>query len=720
MKRIIATAALLAWAFLSRAQKEITFNDTAYLQPVEVQAIRAAENAPFAKNNLDKKQIDKGNLGQDLPFLLNQLPSVVVNSDAGNGVGYTGIRIRGTDATRINITLNGIPYNDAESQGTFFVDLPDILSSASSIQVQRGVGTSTNGAGAFGASINLATNEINKDAYFTMHNSFGSFNTSRNNIQFGTGIQAGHLIFDGRLSLLHSDGYIERAKSDLRSAYGSMAWVDENNSVRLNIFSGKEKTYQAWYGVPENLLDSARTYNPAGTEKPGAPYDNETDNYLQTHYQLFFNHRFNNNWKGNLAVFFTKGRGYYEEYRAAQLLADYGLPNYNNGGSIVSSTDLVRRLWLENNFYGSVASLQYTKKATRLIFGGGWNGYDGNHYGEVIRAIVQAAVPAHYHWYDVNAHKKDLSFYGKWTEQLSGCWQSFLDVQYRNIPYFINGFAANPGLLIRKNYSFFNPKMGVTFNHRSWKLFTSFAIAGKEPNRDDFEAGITQQPKPETLYDLETGSAWENNSLSLGIVLYYMRYHDQLVLTGRINDVGAYTRTNIPNSYRSGIEITGKYIFSKWMNLEGNLALSRNRISSFTEYLDDYDNGGQQTKYYPSTDISFSPGVVAGASINLLPTRNSTINLTSKYVGRQYLDNTSQRSRSLHPYFLEDVQVNYQPTVRFCKTLRIVLQLINIFGKKYESNGYSYSFISGGSLTTQNNYFPMAGRNWMMGVNVGF
>ena len=702
------------------AQKEKKFNDTTYMLPVEVQAIRAGDAAPFTKTNLDKKDIEKNNMGQDLPFLLNQLPSVVVNADAGNGVGYTGIRIRGTDATRINVTLNGIPYNDAESQGTFFVDLPDILSSTGSIQVQRGVGTSSNGAGAFGGTINLATNEINKEFYLTLHNSFGSFNTMKNNIQFGSGIIGKHFTIDGRLSSIRSDGYIDRAKSNLQSGYGSLAWLDERNSIRLNIFSGKEKTYQAWYGVPENVLDSARTYNPAGTDKLGAPYDNETDNYIQTHYQLFYNHQFNSNWKGNMAFFFTKGRGYYEEYRAAQLLADYGLPDYNDGNTIIKSTDLVRRLWLDNDFYGTIFSLQYLKKDTRLIFGGGWNGYEGRHYGEVIWAQVQAAVPSHYHWYDLDANKNDLSVYSKWTQQLGGHWQSFLDLQYRNIPYAINGFEANPGLLIRKNFSFFNPKLGITYSNNGWQAYLSYAVAHKEPNRDDFEAGTTQQPRQETLYDLETGIERKKDGNSMGAVIYYMRYHDQLVLTGKINDVGAYTRTNIPNSYRAGIELQGLFGISKWMTINGNIAFSMNRISNFTEYLDDYDNGGQQTKFYSRSDISFSPGIVAGGSVNLTPVKKGVISFSSKYVSRQYLDNTSQRSRSLHSYFLEDVHLSYAPVTKLCKSLSFILQLNNIFSVKYEPNGYSYSYISGGQLTTSNSYFPMAGFNFMAGINIGW
>lgn len=720
MKQLFLVAVLCAGWFVTLAQKEKKFNDTAFLQPVEVQAIRAADKAPFAKTNLTKKEIEKNNLGQDLPFLLNQTPAVVVNSDAGNAVGYTGIRIRGSDATRINVTLNGIPYNDAESQGTFFVDLPDFSSSVNSIQVQRGVGTSSNGAGAFGATINLATNEVNKDFYAATNNSYGSFNTWKHNIQFGSGILGNHFTIDGRISSISSDGYIDRAKTNLKSFYASAAFVNDKHSLRLNIFSGKEKTYQAWNGVPEYLLATDRTYNPSGNEKPDEPYDNETDNYVQTHYQLFYNRKFSNYWKGNLAVFLTRGKGYYEQYKAGQKFSNYGLPDYDNGSSIIKRTDLVRRLWLDNYFYGNIFSIQYHKKKTQLVFGGGYNAYDGKHYGEIKWAAVQAAVPANYRWYNLTAYKKDLSLYSKWTGQWGTNWQSFVDVQFRNIRYRINGFRYNPGLLISRSYNFLNPKIGLTYSNNNWQVYTSYALAGKEPNRDDFEAGTLQQPKAEILQDIELGFERKMNNYSFAANIYFMRYHNQLVLTGKINDVGAYTRTNIPKSYRTGLELQGSAKITGWMNIAANLTFSENKIKDFTEYLDDYDNGGQQTKFYGKTDISFSPSVIAGGSINFIPVKKGEISLVSKYVSRQYLDNTSKRSRSLNPYYLQDIRLSYLLQNKLFKATDLILQLNNVFNKKYEPNGYSFSYIYGGELTTENYYFPMAGFNFMLGVNIKF
>jgi iron complex outermembrane recepter protein len=716
--KLVFSALLCVTSVVSFAQTQKKFNDTAYLQPVEVAAVRAGEKAPFAKTNLTKKEIEKNNLGQDLPILLSQTPSAVVNSDAGAGVGYTGIRIRGTDGSRINVTLNGIPYNDAESQGTYFVDLPDFSSSLNSIQIQRGVGTSSNGAGAFGASINLSTNEINKKRYTELNNSFGSYNTFKNTLQFGTGILGKHFTIDGRLSRISSDGYIDRAKSNLQSFYLSTAYITDKNSLRLNIFSGKEKTYQAWNGVAESLLGSDRTNNPSGSEKTGEPYDNETDNYTQTHYQLFFNHKINDFWKGNIAVFLTKGKGYYEQYKANKKLADYGLPNYFDGTTTVKKTDLVRRLWLDNNFYGTIFSLQHHKNKTDFTVGGGWNGYDGKHFGEIIWAKVQAAVPANYRWYNLTAHKKDFSLYSKWTQQWNSNFQSFIDVQFRNINYAINGFRNNPAIVIKNNYNFVNPKLGVTYTDNSWQAYASYALAQHEPNRDDYEAGNTQQPKPELLNDFEAGIEKKKSNYSFSANLYYMQYKDQLILTGKINDVGAYTRTNIPNSYRTGIELQGKLMATKWLNVAANITFSKNKIKNFTEYLDDYDNGGQQTNFYSSTDIAFSPNTIAGASINIIPVKNAEVNLISKYVSRQYLDNTSLKSRSLNPYYTQDVRLSYLLEGKIFKATSIILQLNNVFSKKYEPNGYSFSYIYGGSLTTENYYFPMAPFNCMLGVNI--
>lgn len=687
-----------------------------FMQPVEVRASRAGENAPFTKTNILKKDIEKLNLGQDLPFLLNQTPSVIINSDAGNGVGYTGIRIRGSDATRINMTINGIPYNDAESQGLFFVNLPDFASSVNNIQIQRGIGTSSNGAGAFGASMNFSTNEVNTNPYGEINNSMGSFNTWKHTIKAGSGLIGDHFTIDARLSKVRSDGYVDRARSDLKSFYLSAAYLNKKTSVRFNIISGNEKTYQSWNGVPESMLKTNRTYNSSGTEKPGTPYENETDNYQQDHFQLFFNHQFDSQWTFNTAFFLTKGKGYYENYKADQSFASYGLPDYVQGGTTIAETDLVRRLWLDNNYYGQIFSVQYKNSSHELTIGGGWNRYDGNHFGEIPWAAV--GVPINHRWYQLESTKSDFNGYAKYQYKIMPGVTAFGDIQYRTIDYQIGGFRENPSLKFDNTYGFLNPKIGITVEKNGYQAYLSFSKGSKEPNRDDFEAGQNQQPRPEKMEDYELGIERKGSVLSWGATLYYMRYKDQLIQTGKINDVGAYTRINIPKSFRTGIELQGKANLADWLNISANLTLSRNRIEDFTEFYDDYDNGGQKQVNHGSTDISFSPDIVGAGSVNIFPIRNLELNLYSKYVGRQYLDNTSDNSRSLSDYYVQDARLSYSLQKLLVKQIDLIFQVNNVFNRKYEPNGYSFSYLYNGQLTTENFYFPMAGTNVMFGVNV--
>jgi len=721
MKKKFLLITLVISGFSTRAQDTSThrFGDTLMLNNIEVTSIRAADKAPFTKTNLSKEQIAKVNFGQDLPFVLNQTPSVVVNSDAGNGVGYTGIHIRGTDASRINVTLNGIPYNDAESQGTFFVDLPDVSSSVNSIQIQRGVGTSSNGAGAFGATINLSTNEVNKEKYLELNNSFGSFNTWKNTLKAGTGLLANHFLIDARLSRISSDGYIDRATSDLKSLYFSAAYINEKSSLRFNILSGKEKTYQAWNGIPESYLESNRTYNSSGTEKPGTPYANETDNYTQTHYQLFFNHKINTTLGFNVAAFLTRGKGYYENYKADQKFKSYGLPVIVHGTDTTKTTDLVRQQWLDNYLYGTIFSLQYQKNKTNLTFGGGWNQYEGGHYG-IVKWALNGGFPLDYKYYNNPAKKMDMNFYGKIMQTIGSGFTGFLDIQGRFVEYHINGFKDNPAIVLDEKYSFFNPKAGISFNRNNYQAYLSFSVAAKEPNRDDFEAGINQIPKPEILYDAELGMEKKNGSFNYGTTFYYMYYHNQLVNTGKINDVGAYTRTNAPESYRAGIELQADAKLAKWINVAGNISFSSNKIKDFTEYVDDYDNdnGVQKENMYHNTDISFSPNTVASAGVSFIPVKNGEINFQSKYVGRQFLDNTSHVSRSIDPYFVENIKCSYTLLKRVGKEVNFVFQVNNVFNKMYESNGYTFNYISDGKFTVENYYFPMAGINFMAAINI--
>lgn len=687
-----------------------------FLQPLEVKSLRAANRAPFAKTNISKEEIATNNLGQDLPFLLQQTPGVVANSDAGNGIGYTAMRIRGTDATRINMTINGIPYNDAESQGTFLVNLPDIASSVSSIQIQRGVGTSSNGAGAFGATLNLSTNEYNEKAYAEFNNSAGSFNSLKNTIKAGSGLLNNHFTIDVRLSQISSDGFIDRASSKLQSFYLSTAYINKNTAIRFNIISGKEKTYQAWYGVPENLILTNRSLNSAGTEKPGAPYENETDNYQQDHYQLFINQSINQQWSFNTAFFLTNGRGYYEQYKAERKFSSIGLPNVVIGGSIISKTDLIRQLWLDNAFYGQTFSLNYKNKLNEINIGGGWNSYDGDHFGKIIWAEI--GIPKDHKWYDLFAKKTDINTYVKWRRKLSENWDLFTDLQWRNVSYNMNGFRDNPKLFITRNFNFINPKAGFTYHKNNLLAFASFAVANKEPNRDDFEAGAINQPLHETLFDTEIGVEEKGGNYNWSVTLYHMQYRNQLVLTGKVNDVGAYTRLNIPNSFRAGIELQGGYSFNSWLEFKGNICFSRNRIKNFTEYIDNYDNGLQNTINHNNTDIAFSPNLTSNFAIHLKPSKSVEINTAFRYIGRQFLDNTSTTSRSLNAFYVQDVQLLYTPSQKLAKKITMTLQLNNVFNKMYEPNGYTFSYITGGTLNTENFYYPMAGFNFMAGLQI--
>jgi iron complex outermembrane receptor protein len=690
----------------------------AVMDPIEIKTVRAGEKYPFTQSIIKKREIEKKNLGQDLPFLLDQIPGTVVNSDAGNGIGYTGIRIRGSDPTRVNITLNGIPYNDAESQGVFFVNIPDIVSSANSIQIQRGVGTSSNGTGAFGSTINILTNEVIPEAYGAINNSFGSFNSIKNTLKAGTGLINNRFTIDLRLSSIKSDGYIERASSDLKSFYVSAASIKEKSSLRFNLFSGKEKTYQAWYGIPEDKLQLNRRLNIAGTEKADTPYDNETDNYGQTHYQLFYNKKINSHFSINNSTYITDGSGYYEQYKEEQKYKSYGLAAPTINGTVIEKTDLIRQLWLKNRLIGNNVTVEYKKEKKEILIGVGTNRYEGNHFGKVIWANYM--IPKDHKWYDLDAKKTEQFVFGKWLQKINPKTNLFADLQLRTINYNINGFRGNPTLKINNNWTFLNPKFGFRKEMGKYNLFASYAMANKEPNRDDFEAGLSSIPKPESLHDIELGMEKKSDKKSLSVTAYYMRYRNQLVITGKINDVGAYTRTNIPNSYRLGIEMDGTYEVKKWLTISGNLAISENKILSYTDYYDDYDQGVQVSVFYPKTKISFSPSVVGSSTVLAKIKSGFQASLISKYVGRQFLDNTSRVDRSLDPYFVQDLQINYQIKIKHLKTAELMFKLINIWNKDYEPNGYTYSYKYEGEIYRNNYYYPMATRNWMIGLNIGF
>ncbi len=737
-KNYILTISALGYGITAYAQADVIDSvriKQQALQPVEVRGLRAGSNSPFAKTELNAKDIEKANIGQDLPYLLQYTPSAVVTSDAGTGVGYTGLRVRGTDGVRMNVTMNGIPVNDAESQGAIFVDFPDIASSLSSIQLQRGVGTSTNGAGAFGATMSLNNMLQMELAGGEISNTYGSFNTWKHTLRAGTGLLKNGFQFDVRLSKISSDGYIDRSASDLKSIQVIAGWqISSRTSLRFMLMSGKEKTGQAWNGVSGDSLKTNRTYNELGMKADGSFYNDQTDNYQQDYYQLFFDHKFSKYLTMNIAAFLTRGKGYYNEYRLGESFKSYGLGNYitPSGGDTLTSTDMIRQLWLDNHYYGSVFSLMYDKKNTQLTFGGGWTQYLGKHYGYVKWAEYN--VPADHRWYNLNARKNDLNLYVKAQHTVNKKLILFGDLQYRNVSYVINGFRKNPTLKPEATFNFVNPKAGLTYlisntSRERQKAYASIAVANKEPNRDDFEAADTSRPKAERLYDIEAGYEINKKNWSLGANLYYMIYKDQLVATGKINDVGAYTRTNVPNSFRRGIELQASYVPAYWVRLSANATFSENKVVDYTEYIDNYDDPtyAQVGIKHSNTNIALSPATIAAGTLTFAPFRymkNDQVlemDLSGKYVGKQNLDNSGDERRTLSDYTLCDIRLRYSIKTKPFRELAATLALNNIFDRRYESNGYVYYvYQEKGQQIVDNRYFPQAGFNWMLGLSMKF
>ncbi|MCS6822612.1 MAG: TonB-dependent receptor [Microscillaceae bacterium] len=707
-----------------------------------VLATRANQKSAVAYTEVSQEEIAKQNLGQDLPILLNFTPSVVTTSDAGAGIGYTGIRIRGSDGTRINVTINGIPLNDAESQGVFWVNMPDFASSVSSVQIQRGVGTSTNGAGAFGATINIQTNQLNEKSYTEVNNSYGSFNTWKHTLMAGTGLIDNKFTLDARLSRITSDGFIDRASSELKSFYTSGAYYGKKSLLRLNIFSGKEKTYQAWNGVPEaklrgdlqgirayidrngldtedanNLLTANnRTYN-------AYLYDNQTDNYQQDHYQLFYTYEISPKLNANIALHYTYGRGYFEQYRKNDDFATYNLTPLTIGNTTISQTDVIRRLWLDNHFYGTVYSLNYQSNLWNITFGGGANTYQGKHFGELIWARFASNSQIRQRYYDNDATKNDINNFIKIAYQITPKLNILVDLQHRNVFYSFLGFGRQ-GQNVQQSADlhFFNPKFGATYQlNTNQNLYAYFGIAHREPNREDFtQSTPDSRPKAEQLQNWELGYKLQANQIAFNANLYYMNYRNQLVLTGQVNDVGNYVRTNIPQSYRAGIELELGLKLNNRFTWNANATFSQNKIQNFEEFIDDFDNGGQVKQTYSQTDIAFSPNVICGSQLEYKPLPNLSLALLSKYVSEQFLDNTSNPNRKLNAFFTNDLRFIYQLKPKFCKTLTMSLLVNNIFNQLYEPNGYTFGYIAGGERITENFYYPQAGTNFLVGLGIRF
>lgn len=722
-----------------------TLRPSIYLQEeINVHATRAHSKTPTTYTNKTAEDIEKENYGRDIPYLLESMPSTVVTSDAGGGIGYTDFKIRGVDPTRTNVTIDGIPMNDAESQAVFWVNLPDISSSIKSMQVQRGVGTSSNGGSAFGASINISTDNIHEKAYLTLDNSYGSFNSWKNTVSLGTGLLADKFTVDARLSRISSDGYVDRSSSNLKSFYLSGAYHGKKSTVRVNIFSGKEKTYQAWNGVHESrikgdeqemidfagregitgddldyLLEAGRTYN-------SARYHNETDNYQQDHYQLHYAYQFNRYWNLKVAGNYTKGRGYYENYRKRDRFSTYGFDPIEVEGETITRMDVIRQKWLDNEFYGGVFSVNYNNaKGWDVVLGGSLYKYDGDHFGHVIWAQYMPNLEDGNRYYENNSVKYDGNVYLKANYQFKR-WNFFADAQYRHVDYTFLGVNDVGDEIIEVDqqvfYNFFNPKLGLSYQINSANsVYASYAIGNREPVRKDFqEQTANNRPDHETLYNLEAGYRFKKIGGYFTANIYHMLYDNQLVLTGEINDVGGYTRTNVKESYRLGLELEGGYQPLKQLGFSANLALSQNKINNFIEYIDSYDEfwtpQPQEEVHHGKTELAFSPSLIAGLNIVYTPIKNLNIGLLNKYVGKQYLDNTSNESRAIDGYFLSHLDISYSFAFKGVKEITVGGRIHNLWNHTYENNGFTYSYLVGEERIQENFYFPQAGINYSIRV----
>jgi len=709
------------------AQEDIQIQDTTKVENLEevlLKAIRVNADSPITHSNIDKRELAKRNLGQDLPILLNYLPAVVTTTDAGAGVGYTGIRVRGIDATRVNVTINGIPYNDSESQGTFWVDLPDFASSIQSLQLQRGVGTSTNGSGAFGASLNLLTDVVSQNAYGEIATSYGSFETWKHTLKFSTGLLQDHFELSGRLSKIVSEGYIDRATSDLRSYFVQATYTADNTLIKALTFGGKERTYQSWFGIDAETLKNDRTFNPAGiyTDADGTIrfYENEVDDYTQDHYQVFWNQRYDANWNSNVSLNYTYGRGYFEQFKEDADLVFHNIEPVIIGGEVIETSDLIRRRWLNNNFYAVNANVNYLDDRWDVSSGVFYSYYGGDHFGEVIWARFAGNSQIRDRYYSGNGDKNEFTVFSKATVRINDRWSVYGDLQGRFVSYRTSGLTSDKVLLVEsEKYQFFNPKTGVTYKlSNKNQLYVSYGRASREPNRSDFEQGIFTSEK---LDDFELGWRYNSEKLKINSNLYFMDYTDQLVLTGALDDVGVPIRTSSGNSYRLGLEVDVKITVTDKLFMIPNIALSENKNKNFVTSRDgSIVNLGD-------THISFSPSVIAGNIIEFDPIENLQFALLTKYVGMQYMGNIDSEVSKLSGYFINDLSINYTlENVLFVKSVVVSGLVNNLFNVEYVSNGYFFTFdddFSDPPLVTTiegAGFYPQAGINFLFGITLNF
>ena len=724
MKSLFISAALLTTTIAAIAQE--TQQDSTKVESLEevfIQAVRVDADSPITHSNLNEEEIETRNLGQDVPYLLNYLPSVVTTSDAGAGVGYTYIRVRGSDASRVNVTLNGIPYNDSESQGTFWVNMPDFASSIQNLQLQRGVGTSSNGSGAFGASLNILTDGTSDEAYGEISNSFGSFNTRKHNVKFSTGLLKDRIEIAGRLSKIESDGYIDRASSDLKSYFLQGAYKDQNTLIKVLTFGGTEETYQAWNGIDAETLENDRTFNPSGmyTDEDGNTrfYDNEVDNYAQDHYQVLWNQRYDNNWSSNVALNYTYGRGYFEQYKEDEDFGTYAFDPIEIGGDTINTTDLIRRRWLDNDFYAVNANVNYKDDALNISAGVFFSTYKGDHYGEVIWARYASDSEIRDRYYFSDATKNEFTTFAKATYRFNNQWQVFGDLQGRFLSYETGGITSDVVPIdVDETYSFFNPKAGVSFQlNDASQFYASYGRAHREPTRNDFEEDITT---PEKLDDFELGWRFASEKVQVNTNLFYMDYKDQLVLSGELNDVGAPLRTTSGESYRLGLEVDATIAISEKISIRPNVALSSNKNVDFvTSQNGELVNLG-------NTNISFSPEIVAGNMLEYRPVKNVQLALLSKFVGEQFMGNIDSDVSKLDSFFINNLNIAYRwENVPFVNEILFTGLVNNIFNVEYVSNGYFFTFDGvndQGDVTTFEGagYYPQAKTNFLVGATIKF
>jgi iron complex outermembrane receptor protein len=719
-----------AFIFLLSAgilQAQEKLQDTTKIQALEqvyLNGVRVRADSPITHSNLTKQDLAKRNLGQDIPVLLNYLPGVVTTSDAGAGVGYTGIRVRGSDATRVNVTINGIPYNDSESQGTFWVNLPDFASSIESLQLQRGVGSSTNGSGSFGASLNIDTDRSSKEAFAQIANSYGSFDTRKHSVKFSTGLLNDRVEISGRVSNITSDGYIDRASSDLKSYFLQGSYKTDNTFIKALVFGGREVTYQSWFGIDEQTLSTNPTFNPAGmySDEDGTVrfHQNQVDDYDQDHYQLIWNERYNNNWSTSATLNYTKGSGFFEEYKEDASLDFHGLLPITIDGETSTESDLVRRRWLENNFYALSANANYKDENWDTTTGVFYSYYQGLHFGEVIWATNFTGPNLGDRYYSGTGDKHEFTTFSKASYKINNSWSVFGDLQMRIVNYKTAGLTSDKvNMIVDEQYEFFNPKFGASYSlNQGNQLYVSYGRASREPRRSDFEQGVFT---PEILDDYELGWRFTGKNNTLSANLYYMDYKDQLVLTGQLDDSGGFIRETSGNSYRAGLEVEGDFKVLQQLHVRPNIALSSNKNKDYTTSRDGaLVNLG-------TTNISFSPSFIAGNSIDYSPKQNLQIALLSKYVGEQYLGNIDSQTSKLDAYFLNDFSVNYTITkLSFAKSLVLQGLVNNIFDVKYISNGYFYTydddFSTPGTVTTIEGagFYPQAGINFLVGATLTF